>query len=181
MEVIASDKRDVFRDAQARLEYHLDRGQGNRIVIAEYTVRSLSLQQAAHRIIALLPVFSVRCDVGAYQAGIESYSMPLECQFVTFKPANSGREFQAANMSDPFASHFNQMFRGDAPDCDVIDSDEVGLEAGEVAIDENKWNSLLCQLLEFRGRGTTGRDDQSIETMRKELLNRCLFNGGIFQ
>jgi hypothetical protein len=103
--------------------------------------------------------------------------MPLESLFVSLVPAHSSRKLQAANMSDPLASHFNEMLGGNAPYGDVVDSDKVGLEAGKVAIDENEWNFLLGQLLKFRGRGTTGRDNQSIETMRKMLLNRCLLNG----
>ena len=75
--------------------------------------------------------------------------MPLECQFVTFESANSGREFESANMSDPLASHCYEMFRGNAPDGYVVDTDKVGFEAGEVAIDENEWNLLLRELLEF--------------------------------
>ena len=44
MEVIASDKRDIFGNAQARLQHYLDRGKGNWIVIAKDAVRTLCLQ-----------------------------------------------------------------------------------------------------------------------------------------
>jgi hypothetical protein len=84
-------------------------------------------------------------------------------------------------MSDPFAPHRDEMLGCKAAYGDIVDSDKVGLELGKVAIDENEWDLLLGQLLKLRGRGTTGRDNQSIQTMREMLFDGFFFNPGILK
>src|SRR5208337_4849573 len=179
MKVVAAHKRDIFGNAKACFKDYLNRGKRNGIVVAEDAIGPIRLEQTSHRIVALLPVLSIRGHVGTYQAGIEIHSVLLERLFVSLVPAQSSGKFQAANVRDPLASHGNEMFRCNATDSYVVDADKVGLEAGKVAIDENKWNFLLRELFEFLGGWIAGRNDQTIKTMRKMLFDGRFLNDRI--
>src|ERR1017187_613498 len=141
-----------FRNAQAPFQGNIDRCDGNRIVVAEHAVWLISGKQHAHGIVALLPVLPVRSHAGTDQPGIKLDSVFIERKFVAGKAPKSSRELQASDMRNAFASHRNQMFRGHAPDRDIVDANIIRLESWKVTIDQDKWNSLFIQLLEFCGR-----------------------------
>ena len=165
MEVVASHEGDVLGNAEARIQGNIDGGDRDRIVVAKNSVGAFCGEQGAHCIVALLPVFSIRSHVGAHQRGIEFQSVFLEREFVTGKAPQPGGELQAADMRDPFASHGDQMFGCNPAHGDIVDADKIGFEAGKIAVNEDKRDFLLFQLLEFCRRITAGRNNQAIQAM----------------
>ena len=63
---------------------------------------------------------------------------------------------------------------------DIVDADEIGFEPGKIAIDQDKRDSLLFQLLEFCRRATAGRNNQAIQAMAQMLLDGRFFYRRIF-